>query len=193
VPAIELAGPSGVGKSTLANACRIAKSAPVSLTDALSGIDASPFTNLLEQVAATAKGERLEQRMSFLCRSLWRLILARRSSEPVILDGGLIRRAHGVVALRSDVPIEDYFRLMPMADVTVFLLADRELIEARNRQRGGDHDRSAEAAAAMATDEIAVKVLTARNANLRFLNAADPVERNAEALSEIAWSIQGHS
>jgi broad-specificity NMP kinase len=190
--AIELAGPSGVGKSTLA--ANFARSGTVGLDDALLGIQAAqtadsalrPFVGLLEEVFKTARGDRQEQRRSFLYRSLWRLILAKRAKTPIVLDGGLLRRAHGVVLLRSDVDICDYFRLMPLADAIVFLRASREVIEARNRAR--EQDRSSEIGMAIEVDRIAVEILTERGANLHFIDATRPPEENTGHLCTILES-----
>jgi thymidylate kinase len=130
----------------------------------------------------TARGKRVGERRSFIYRSLWRLIAARKQPVPVLLDGGLVRRAHGVDALKSDICIEDYYRLMPVADLTVFLVADLDIVQERNIQRGGDHDRSAEAWRAMELDVIARRVFRERGARFVVLDAALSPEENSRRL-----------
>lgn len=181
---LELAGPSGVGKSTLASALIVATpftaSARVTLEEALAGAEETDFTDLLEKVFTTAR-EPVDQRRSFTYRTLYRLMLARRSDKPVLLDGGLMRRAHGIDDLCSDVLIEDYYRLAPLADLTVFLEADEETIVARNVLRGTP-ERERTVRRSLTLDRIAREILADRGAHVMTLDSRMPVEEMVEAV-----------
>lgn len=169
---IELAGPSGVGKSTIAEALIAARgycsALPVGLKDAERGVafrsDVKPFVTLIRDAVATARVE-VGPRYSFVMRTLWRTLLAQRGGGCTVLDGGLLRRAHGIDALRSDVPIEHYYRLMPTADLTVFLTTDEETIIARNIERGTS-ERIGMIRRALQLDALARSILIDRGAEV---------------------------
>lgn len=191
---VELAGPSGVGKSTLARALlgrgaaepeRLGLAAAKGLVANTSGTpEVRDFCLVLAKTFATATGPRRDERRSFTIRSLARLLAARKQKNEVlqVLDGGLVRRGHGIHDVRSAVPIADYYWHMPAADLTIFLLAPETEIEARNKARGGVQDRSADVARMLMLDGLAVLALEKRGKRVAFVDALRPPEQNADVV-----------
>lgn len=202
---VELAGPSGAGKSAIyAEMLKgsITPNPKPSLGEALAGLkratrmaEAEGFASLVEEIASTATGERVEVRRSFLYRSYYKHLFARGMTGPaMVIDGGLIQRGLAVEQLKSAVPVDRFWRVMPLPDVCFMVSADRLTLEARNQARGGDHDRSWQSGLALDHFRRAKTALRARGLEIIDLDSELPAAFNADvALAAIRKREDRHA
>jgi thymidylate kinase len=187
----ELAGPSGVGKSAIykvvAASGEITRNPKPSLNEALRNIALKEeFAFLIERIARTARGARIEARRSFIYRSLYKYILARQSmGKPMVIDGGLVQRGFAVEQLNSEVTLEEFWQAMPIPDALFMVSTDRNTILYRNKERNGDHDRSWQVDMALAYFSRAYDVLKERGVYIVSIDAMRPAERNASIILDV--------
>jgi len=181
----ELAGPSGVGKSAIYEAVvasgEVTPNPMPSLEEALEGISGTEnFSNLIECITRTARGSNADQRRSFLYRSLYKYTIAAQSvGKPMVIDGGLVQRGFAVEQLNCKVTLEKFWQVMPAPDVLFMVSADRNTILDRNKERGGNHDRSWQVDMALAHFVRAYDVLKGRGIRIVSIDATHSVKQNA--------------
>lgn len=193
---VELCGPSGVGKSAtyremlaiggfvpnpkpaVAEAERVVRAAMPRHPDV------AAFVELLDRIFATARGPMVGQRRGHTWRSLSKAVRCRddRSDAAMAVDGGLVQRGQGIDRLQSDVDLGHYYGAMPAPDLVVMFHAPLAVIEARNRSRGGKHDRSADAWRSKTVYDIARSVFDVRGVRILSVDAERPAERNAHII-----------
>lgn len=184
----ELAGPSGVGKSAIYEVVKasgeITPNPTPSPQEALNGIPIDDkFSKLIQHIVRTARGPRVEDRASFLYRSLYKYILAAESEgKPMLVDGGLVQRGLAVEQLNSEVTMEEFWQAMPIPDALFIVSANKNTILDRNKKRGGDHDRSWQVDMALAHFRRAYNGLKQRGLNIVSIDATQLVKHNASII-----------
>ena len=190
---VELCGPSGVGKSAVyaemlklggfipnpkpavAEAERVVRAAM------LRHPDIAGFVHVLEVIFSTARGPMIGQRRGHTWRSLSKAVRCREgvAGQVMVVDGGLVQRGQGIDRLGSAVPLASYYAAMLTPDLVVMLHAPVATIEARNRARGGKHDRSADVRRSCEVYSIAGSEFDVRGVPVLSVDAELPPERNA--------------
>lgn len=178
---VDLAGPPGVGKSTLVDdlwppRCieYDGKPAPREWTRFL-----LCTANLMESI---------EDHPSYsACRSMIKrsfnkmATVARMNDDRVYIQTGLAQRGLGLGwRLKDQERIAEYFELMPVSLGVVLLSADVETIQRRNVERG--KDRSFMVPLMERPREIAAEVLRTRGVPLMELDTRNPVVENVERI-----------
>lgn len=205
----ELVGPSGVGKSAIydemvkrggfiANPQITLEQAQPIFDEGLPAL-CRPFCELVEWIFSNAKPQdRLTKRYSGTMRALakWGLChQPKHIDNPtwMVVDGGLLHRGHGIDRLEPRMPVGRYFELAPLPELVVLCTCDRDTLLARNRERGGDHDRSDDVERSLSCDALMRRILKERNANIIEIDTTKPIEANAEAILKAFDSTRSFS
>ena len=190
---IELAGPSGVGKSTVyAELMKLGGFTPnpkPSFEEAIHIVDGSPdediqvFADLIDRFFNTAQGDRLDVRYSFAKRTLAKTVLARmENGPPMVVDGGLVHRGLSALSrLTSQVSMAEYYAKLPAPDLICMFTAPKDVLEERNKSRGHD-DRSHEVVLSLCSQVDALAELAKRQLNLVMVDAMLPPAENAKRI-----------
>jgi ubiquinone/menaquinone biosynthesis C-methylase UbiE len=178
---VELTGPTGVGKSAIYNAMLkyggFVKNPKPTLNEALDFLTSTTavsipgfqdFGSYLDYVFRVTSGPRKEIRESGTLRALSKLAYCRlvKGDTPMIVDGGIIHRGWGIARLKPNMFHKRYYELLPLPDIMIDVVADTEVIKQRNRERGGDHDRSDQVEHSVEIAKLARRILESRGAKI---------------------------
>lgn len=144
--------------------------------------DIHDFVALWQYIFRTATGPRLDVRKSGTLRALAKVMLARGTShsETMVVDGGLIHRGWGISQLEPAMPLRQYFECMPVPDLVVNVTCHLESLKARNRARGGSHDRSDRCELAVDVASMARMIIAKRGVPVLDIDTTStPPEENA--------------
>lgn len=182
---VDVAGPPGVGKSTICDASWPPRGIPW---------DGLPFPE--EWRAFLACAERLlawVQRhpshaacASMMQRSFRKMAtVARLGGEAVYVQTGLAQRGLGLGwRLADQEAVREYFALMPASVGVALLWADVETIQRRNRERG--KDRAYMVPLMERPLAIAAEEMRRRGVPLLMLDTREPAGENVERLRRFA-------
>jgi hypothetical protein len=108
--------------------------------------------------------------------------------EGVYIQTGLAQRGLGIGwRLRDPEDVAEYFQLMPVSSGVVFLCADVDTVQKRNRDRG--KDRSYMVPKMERPREVALEVLGRRRVKLLKLDTREPIALNAIRLRDFAGIV----
>jgi hypothetical protein len=188
---VELIGPPGVGKTTIFRAAcdvRVRPGVPFWRTQEFQARGFysgwSEFQALIgEAYAGCPEDDNIHIRRrdaTFDALRMARKITAAKGDDLVLCDESLCQRGLSLALSRpgSSEWVCKYFDNVPLPSAVVVLTAPREVIEARNAERGenGGRDRSADNAATLAACAIAVTQLCGRGADIVEIDATPPID-----------------
>lgn len=134
-----------------------------------------------------AKGERIKTRHLHTLRSFIQVIYGKtiKSNNIGIIDGGLMHRGTTLQLACPQVNIDEYYRLIPLAHLTIYLYDYPDVIIQRNKKRGGDHDRSKDVSRMLNIYDRALKIIDERSAYFCTLRTDKEPTIVAASINEI--------
>jgi len=149
---VELFGPSGAGKSEIYKALmETGKFIPnptmpaeeaLEIVKAKGGkwIDVVDFLPSLDKVWHVCIGPRLGVRHQGVVRALAKQLLARETNDMMLVDGGLLHRSQSIERLVPKVNMEDWFKVVPVPDIAIYVTCPVDVLKQRNVARIETHD-----------------------------------------------------
>lgn len=170
---VEICGCTGTGKSTVTNELLKYPNYKLLNKRKCKNLTEYPLTEqdkfALEYINSNfraARGERIKTRHLHTLRSFTQVVHGKttKHTNVSVIDGGLMHRGTTLQLACPQVNIEEYYRLIPLAHLTIYLYNYPDVIAQRNKKRGGDHDRSKDVSRMLNIYDRALKIIDERSA-----------------------------